>query len=567
MKKRSVLAILLCLVMLFATACSPAGGPPSGPSGGGGDEDKLVVQVWNTKGGVGQEWIEQAKIRFEALNEGREFDSGKVGVEIYYEPLHDPDQSELPDSDFSVFFVGNVDYNAFKRYIMPITDIVTETSDYDNKTIESKLSDETKAALLAGGSDYYVLPHFQSYDGVTYNKTMFEQYGFYFVEDVATHGYNDPSLPNYGFVNLAYQDDVDVRTVGPNGIRGDYDDGLPSSIEEFKLLCEYMKAVGVTPFACWDAFNESYEIRLTNALWVNLEGYDGAMAQWTFNSNNVPSNIVTGFDPVTGDPISTPKVITKANAWEIYQQESRYWALDFSEYVFKRTNGVMYDTHWNSGSHTDVHREFLRRDAAMMIEGMYWMNEAKDAQTFQLYPEYLDEEVRIMPLPVQAKGRVEEGQGKSPVALDMNYSYAFINANVRNKWGSEVEQVAKEFLQFCYSDNELIQFTKNSSVLRDINYELGEVEDELNEFAKSAYMIKRDGKIINPISAEVEFIKNPSVFRMYDQHIWETTTFLADSKIKAPNIAFDRDPSEGWTVKRYFSEIKKDQTWWNNLTR
>ena len=114
---------------------------------------------------------------------------------------------------------------------MPITDIVTETSDYDDKTIESKLSAETKAALLAGGSDYYVLPHFQSYDGVTYNKTMFDQYGFYFVEDVATHGYNDPSLPNYGFVNLAYQDDVDVRTVGPNGIRGDYDDGLPRSEE------------------------------------------------------------------------------------------------------------------------------------------------------------------------------------------------------------------------------------------------------------------------------------------------------------------------------------------------
>ena len=363
-----------------------------------------------------------------------------------------------------------------------------------------------------------------------------------------------------------------VRTVGPDGVRGTEDDGLPSSIEEFKLLCEYIKNKGIAPFACWDAFNDSYEIRLTNAIWVNLEGYDGAMAQYNFTTGDNTTKIVQSFDG-NGKPVSVEKQISKENAWEIYQQESRYWALDFTEYVFKQSNQVMYAKHWNSGSHTDVHVDFLSGESAMMIEGAYWMNEAKDADTFELYPEFLDEDVRFMPLPVQAEGRVTEGNGRTPVALDIGYSYAFINGNVYSKHGEEVAQVAKEFLQFCYSDNELAQFTKNSSVSRDLNYSIGDASDlnsvysQLSKYAQSAWDVKANGNIVNPISAEPEFIKNPGVFRMYDQYIWQTNTLNGDSKLKAPNIAFNKPESEGWTAQRYFNEIKKDQAWWLGLAR
>ena len=581
MKKRNFLAILLCLVMLFTAACNPAGGPPGTGGGNSYTGKEIELRVWNISGGAGQKWLTEAKTRFENLYKDREFSNGKVGVKVYTEPKHAVQVSELADTDFSVFFTEGVDINVYAKSgkLLPITDIVTATSTYDEKSIESKLSEETQKALKASdGENYYVLPHYQSYEGVTYNKSFFDEYGFYFVENVPANGYTNASHPSYGFVKEAKKADKTVRTVGPNGIRGDYDDGLPSSLEELERLCKYVKEKGIAPFACWDAFNHSYSIKFVNALWTNLEGYDGALAQFTFDSNGTPVKIVTSvgesnetgaiFDE-RGNITTDEVVITRDNAYLVYQQESKYQTLRFSNYLFNQANHNLHDSFWQGKNNSEIHVEFMY-GAAMMIEGTYWRNEATDAYTFNDYPELLDIETAYMPLPVQVSGSVTEGNGKAPTVIDIHSAYGFINANVEAKHGTEVAQLAKEFLQFCYSDVELAEFTRNSTMCRDLEYSIGDASDpnsvysSLSSYSQSTWDIKKYGKVVNPISAEPEYINNPGEFHMTDQHIWATKFSDGNAFIKAPDVAFR---SGSYTVKQYFDSMKKDANWWNNLER
>lgn len=585
MKKRNILAILLCLVMLFATACTPTTPPGGGGGGGTGyTGNEIELRVWNIGGGAGQKWLIEAKNRFEALHKDDVFSNGKVGVKVYTEPKHAVAVSELADSDFSVFFTEGVDINLYAKSgkLLPITDIVEGVSTYDNKSIASKLSNETKAALKASdGTNYYLLPHYQSFEGLSYNKSLFDSMGFYFAEDVANYQATNETSPAYGFVKQSLKADKSVRTVGPNGIRGDYDDGLPSSLEEFERLCNYIKQKGYSPFACWDAFNHSYSIKLVNALWVNLEGYDGAMAQYNFNAEgkNFTTKIVTSVGEYTAPAkgifkelgnITTENVtISKDNAYLIYQQESKYQTLRFAEYVFKQSNNNLHQGFWQGHNNTETQVDFLY-ESAMMMEGTYWRNEAEDAYTFVNYPELADVETAYMPLPVQVTGSVTEGNGKAPTVIDIHSAYGFINANVEEKHGTEVAQLAKEFLQFCYSDVELAEFTRNSTMCRDLTYTIGDATDPdsvysaLSSYSQSTWDIKKYGKVVNPISAEPEYINNPGEFHMTDQHIWQTEFLDGNAKLKAPDVAFRNG---GYTVKQYFDSMKKSADWWDALAR
>lgn len=288
------------------------------------------------------------------------------------------------------------------------------------------------------------------------------------------------------------------------------------------------------------------------------------MANFTFDSANKETKIVTGFDS-NNNPITESKVITKDNAYEIYQQESRYWALYFCQYLFSNEKNF-HKSCMNTSSHTDVQRDFLIKDSedkgvAMLIEGTYWRNEAKDAGTFSKWPGAEDVETRLMPLPVQGTGSVKEGEGKSPVVIDTLSSYAFINANIASKHDSDEVEMAKEFLQFCYTDVSLSEFTVKSSVTKDVSYTLSDAEyNGLSDYAKSVWDIKKYGKVVNPISGEPEYIKNVSLFHMTDTNIWQTNNGCGRNPI-------DAFTSGGTSARKYFEGLKKTQEWWNGLAR
>ncbi len=566
MKKKGFLALIVGIILMFSSLVSTGCVTYEKPR----DKTKVYVDVYNYNGGVGKTWLDAAATRFMEANKERQFESGKTGVIVEVHNTKDDPTATLKTRNESVFFLENVNYNALTAQgnFLEINDVLTSENPYEaGTTIESKLSENTKTALKGYDGNYYVLPHYQSYDGITYNKTVFDENNLYFALKERDYISSDSADVGYGFI----KDSECEKSVGPNGIKGDYDDGLPSSIEELIKLCEYIKAKSMTPFVWYNGFVASYQQKLVNALWASLEGYDGALAQFNFDSNGTKTKIVTGFD-ADGNPETEEVAITESNAYKIYQQESRYHALRFAQYLFSNRNNY-HPAATGSESHTDVQKEFMQDDVAMLIEGTYWRNEATDANTFRDYPALKNVETRFMPLPVQAYGQVKEGQGKEPVVIETHMSYAFINSNTLKKHGAESLAMAKEFLQFCYTDESLAEFTIKSSVTKDLDYTLGTVSDDypngekyeqLSDYAKSVWDIKNNGKVINPISAHVLFIKNPTNFIMANTSIWQTT--IAGST-KYPYDAFKASNTTKYTARQYFEGMSKTETWWNALSR
>ena len=556
----SLILAVVCLLGMVLSGCNPAD-----------NSTVTTLRIWNYDGGVGHEWLDAVITRFTAEKQGTSYENGKEGVKI--EVLNTKDTNQLNNikiANHSLYFAQGIRYNGLQTNgtLLDISDIVDDTLVGEDKTIESKLSENTKNALTAQNGKYYVLPHYQSFNGVVYNKTLFDEKGFYFAENPSDYHTSNANDFAYGFVKYDKKDDVSIRTVGPDGVKGSNDDGLPSSIEEFSRLCKYMIDSSVTPFIWADGSNKSYQMALTNALWLNLEGYDGAMANFTFNSNGTESKIVTGFN---GDkPVTKSTAITKENVYEVYQQESRYYALKMSEEVFSDDRYYHEYSTSSTYSHTLIHRTYLEslyteQPIGMMLEGSYWLNEAKTSNEYQNavtnYPEVADLEIKMMPLPIIAEGSVKEGEGRRPVHLDMLSSYAFINANVVAKHGQGVANLAKDFLKYCYTDVSLAEFTSKSNVTKDVSYNISDEQYQaLSVFAKSVWDAKKNDKVLVPISDQAEFIKNPSEFTMFsDLVLWKTT---AGEGTPYPYTGFH---SIGLSAKEYFLGLAKTQQWWTNL--
>jgi hypothetical protein len=84
---------------------------------------------------------------------------------------------------------------------------------------------------------------------------------------------------------------------------------------------------------------------------------------------------------------------------------------------------------------------------------------------------------------------VTEGNGREYTMLNDGSNYAYINANISNQPG--LVRACKEFLQFCYTDAELTEFTKTTGVYRAaIDYPVAEVIDEMNYFSRSVAVCK-----------------------------------------------------------------------------
>ena len=570
MKNRKILALLTSVIMLFTVIASTGCGDSNK------HENEIVVKVWNYNGGVGNSWLDQDTLdsvadRFMKANEGRVFENGKTGVYVEVYADKESPLSTISTSEYSVFFLENVDYvgEAMKGIAAPIDDVVTGVNKYEaGKTIESKLSEDDQAALKAVNNHYYFLPHYQSYDGVAYNKTLFDQKGFYFAKNTEDYLSKDPADVDYGFIRTKNS----PKSLGPNGKTGvingvdySYDDGLPSTVDEYIRLCEFIKANSIKPFIWFSNSNSStsYQQKLTNALWAAMEGYDGTMAQFNFNTNGKKTKIITGFN--SDGSYNTEEVkITEDNAYLMYQQESRYQALRFCQYMFSNAANFN-DKSLEETSHTEIQRMFITGESAMIIEGTYWLNEATDAGVFDEYYEYADVETAFMPMPVKGTGSVTtESEGRNPVLIDTHSSFAFINANTATKHDEIVMQVAKEFLQFCYTDESLADFTVDSSVTRGFEYQLGDRYDELSGYAKSVWNAKNAGTTINPISANPIFVNNIQEFTMMNTKIWVAPSV---SPAGAPCKAFNDKATTKYTARDYFEALSafRTQSWWTGL--
>lgn len=505
------------------------------------DTSMAQLEISTFDGGVGDEWLTNAANLFMEKNKERtDFEEGKTGCQIWISKDRFGGDYLL-ESDFQkdIYFTENIDYYRLsnKNKLMDITDILTEENPEDNnKRIIDKIDPNLKDFMNRGGK-YYAVPFYDCIYGLVYDKDLFEEKSFYMTD--AGGFTNDPTL--FG--------------TGPNGVPGDWDDGLPKTYEQFKSMIQMMRTRQVTPFVYSNNSEVSfYTARALMSYWSDDEGFEQTNLNYTFNGT--ASNIITGWD---GDNPTTESVpIDKDNGYLLRQQKGFYNALKFAKEILCSTPENYLATSNNTTAQTafvaNKYSGGSNKPAAMLFEGTWWENESTTA--FDIAKSYGASEFNfgLMPIPKSHESKV----GQDATFLNLNNSYGIINAN------SKQVQLAKEFFKFLHTDEQLRQFTVTTSMTRGLNYSL-EAEDlaKVSTFAKDLIAIKQSEhvKTVYPVSGLDYFINNSDTFH------YDTWIFGSKTKGNSPFVKFTTEPT--LSAKGFFQDRLDliDESAWNRIPK
>ncbi len=565
---KKLIAMLLASVVVFTSAFALTG---CGDFTEKTDDKKTQLFVANYNGGVGEKWLDNAKARFEAKHAETSFEEGKKGVQIMinHNKSHDGVNllTTMKTSTYEVFFTGGANYYDFvgNELLYDVTDLVTKkVNDDDGKKIVDKLSDTYKSALPVNGK-YYAIPHYDLYNGPSYDAGLFALEGLYFLdaEDTA-----DTTYPGTSKMMESAMDSSGIRkSCGPDGIFNTYDDGLPSSMMEFYKLMDKMVQKGVVPFV-WTGASAHYTNQIMRNVFANMGGIGLINANYEMDSKGAEIEYVDGFD---GDkPIIKKAVITEDNAYLVRQSAAIYYALELAYKVKSNDKNYKSGCDENTYEHITAMEDiafsglFGSDKIAMIIDGNWWWNEANDADVFSTLedesPEiYAQKDFRVMPMPVQYAGRVTEGNGKSPVVVNNGDSFCFVKSGIDP---SHIK-VMEEFISFVYSQNELLDFTKDTNgILKGVNYDYRTIKNSLNNFANSSLEIveaaKESETYKNCISNHPIYIKNKATFNM-GNNSW----LARSSDDMFPFYAYDTASTLS-DVRNHFNYFKIPETTWKN---
>lgn len=531
------------------------------------DDSKTQLYIGNYSGGVGTKWLDEAIERFQAKYGEKCFEPGtnKKGAQIIVDHNKSFDGISLvttiQSDNHDLYFTQNFDYygQAKSGRILDISDLVKDkVCAEDDKTILSKMYEADKSSMSIDGK-YYGLPHYEITNGLTYDAGLFKSKKLYFSDEMDSDGMRK-------FVTTKDS----KLSCGPDGKYGTYDDGLPSSIKEFEKLIDKMTMVGrCIPFV-FTGQSSHYTNMLVYSLFHNYIGADGVNALYNFDSNGKNIEIV---DSVSGSNVKTHnEIITPQNAYKLRESAGLYYALSFAEKAF---SDKKYYSTTEVSSNINAMETFLfsgldgKNYTAMIIEGNYWYNEAKDFGIFDRLQKnyantYTQKDFKFMPLPRQYAGTVSENEGKSPVVLDCYESFAVINANIDN---SKIN-LAKEFLSFLYSDSELEYFSLSTNgVKKGLNYEYTKHIDKLDSYPKS-YMEVCDaatkGKSnIKGYTNNLTYLSSRSFFNQSTTSTYLNSTINSQSFVLPYNVF----KQKSYSAKEYFDGMKISESAWANYLK
>lgn len=490
-----------------------------GGNSGGGSSITTQISIRQFGGTVAStDWLKNAVGRFTKLKENEEYESGKKGVKVEISTNKDGDyKSGIPDYDIVL------DENTANIYDMQTRGYIAEIDDLV-KELESKIEPQLLPKLKGADGKYYGLPHY-SYDvGTSYNKDVFKAYNLYIAAPEETNVASYESSLLGKAVNFVKNEKA-KKSCGPDGKYNTYDDGLPSSLEEFIGLCDYIKKQKkINPFAmCALDSGANYSFMLIEALWSGLVGTD-AMKATTCNFTDAEVEVVKeGALSYGGDffstGIKTPQtetvVLNDENGYKMYDMSARYYALSFLELAKKQgwfKNEDM--TNLKSQEIFVLGEKNAKTDniCAMLVDSTYWYGEAASSGSLKKYKSLSgkDADVSMMPMPVQLTGQVTENNGKKPTVIDTSATL-FVNSRVEKNDG--VFKAVKDFLKFLYTDEELKAFTETSNLTMNLNYSYD--ESKLGSFYAGIKEIETAaGDKVYAASDNPKFSKNRSVFSL-----------------------------------------------------
>lgn len=520
---KKFLALLLCLITVFSvTACGSAE-----------DEDnstKTVISIHNYNGGVGNKWLEDSAARFTALHAEDNYEEGKTGVKIDIAANQQGELSTMATSGYNMFFFEqHYDIRNLSQgeKLFDITDVLTEKGEDERDgvkvSIEDKIPEEYRTALKGADGKYYGLPHYSWYPGLTYDRELFDKYNFYFAAPDATNKVKIET--QFGKADLV-GDKNDKKSCGSDGKYGTADDGLPSSVEEFLILCAYMKnTYNIQPVTMAGMY-KYYSNYLVEGLWASLSGGEKMKLNYTFTGETevvtgyTNENLFKGIDYVK-KPIVETKAVTEKTGYLAYDSVYRYYAASLVK-ILEKEKFFSSDATMGSVSHTTAQGDFIfsgraqMPKTAMLIEGAYWYNEteekANNLTDYYAATNTTERDVRWMNLPTLISGSAEPVADGEPArrntAVETGGSYLVVNANIEGKTG--LINAIKDFIKFLYSDSELEAFTVTTGIPKAmISYEVSDAKiANLPEFKKSVMNFVKTSDIIYGAADNQTFLKN-----------------------------------------------------------
>ncbi len=444
---KKFLSFLLCLLMAFPAfsmaACDDGREKP--------DPNRTQVYVGVLTCGVGFDFAYSLKRAYEAVHPEiqvmiDEMDSSGDAPAM---------KANIQNARQDILFMVNYTMKDFvtvnnqsSNLLADITDIIT---DGDENSIHSKMYAGIKSYHNVGTEEspkYFSLPWYSSYGGTVYDVDLFENENLY-------------NLKSYKGLDCIEGNADD--NYGPDGLPNTYDDGLPATWEDMKLLIRALNGKNITPFA-WTSY-EGYLQEWMSSVWASYEGEANYSILQDFTGTYKSSN-------------AEDLLITEENGYHVAYQNGKLASLKVLEYIMR--NGY-YDTRSLNPSegHLVAQQNYLEsveteRRTAFLMEGNWWEYEAKDyfdemASTADAKYAYGVRKFGYFPCP--------KFIGSSDIPDQVNMNTTFVsgviedqtNVVVVNK-ASDVLEEAKDVLKFAYSDAMNADFTMNTGMCRPFDY-------------------------------------------------------------------------------------------------
>jgi len=514
----------LALGLAAVLSVGVAAGCGNGNIGKDEDTSKITQISFRQWGGTASstDWLQQAADRFAAEKANEPYESGKKGVKVEISTNKDSDYtSSIPDYDILM------DENSANIYDMQTRGYLADIDDLV-KGLQSKIEPQLLPKLKGADGKYYGLPHY-SYDvSISYNVDLFKSENLYIAApgEESVVNYKSSLLPDSSAgVNFVFNENT-KKSCGPNGIPNDYDDGLPSSLEEFIVLCDYIKnKKQINPFAISDINGgANYAFMLIESLWAGMVGTD-AMRATTCNFTDAEVEVVKegalSYDgTLLNTGIKMPQtetvVLSDGNGYRMYDMSARYYALSFLELAKNKgwfKNQQMTNTKAQEFFVLGNYNANDNDRCAMLVDSTFWYGESVSGGTLTKYKSLSggkEANVSMMPMPVQLTGQVTEGNGKKPTVIDTSAT-VFVNKRVEKNEG--LFRAVKEFIEFLYSDAELKAFTETSKLTMNLNYDYD--KSSLGNFYAGVLEIeKAAGDKVYAASDNIKYSKNRSSFSL-----------------------------------------------------
>ncbi len=467
--------------------------------------NKMEIKIKNFGMGPGNLWLEETMERFAEANQNTKY-GDKTGVYLKYESTNNQNTKAMAGDSTNIFFDERMSnpYELAQNNLLLNLDSIVKNENRVGGKLEDKIFDAAKGGIMQGES-YYALPHYEFFGGIAYNRSTFEDLNAYFAAE--DEDYVETYDSSYGSANFIADEDA-VKSNGPDGKPDTEDDGLPCSLEEFIILCDYIKEKSggeIAPITISGEHYLKYADYLLIGVWSALAGPEqmrnyynctGEIEVVARDDNGklqfTNENLFEGIDYVK-KPVT--KTVTMAadgsQGWMGNDMAAKYYAyaiLDIlREEEFFCSTAYSNDNHWDTQMDIYMEGKAERPQAAMLIEGSYWYNESNEKGGFDTYEKRvpnadrktLDVAWMSMPTSLYTDGAV----GRDACFLDIGLAYTMINGNVQSN--PALMQACLDFVEYCYSEQELKNFTMRTGITRAISYELNDDEKaNLSSYAR-----------------------------------------------------------------------------------